>query len=60
MDVIFDEVLVNSFYEVVKESVLEFCTGNGLTSFQERLRDGMNDICSTIQKRLLEMIDSQL
>ena len=60
MQTVFDESLVLSFQEVVKQSVLEIFNGNGMTAFQETLRDGVNSICCTVQQRLMEVIDSEL
>lgn len=60
MQTVFDESLVLSFQEVVKQSVLEIFNGNGMTAFQETLRDGVNSICCTVQQRLMELVDSEL
>ena len=38
----------------------DFTDENNLTAFQESLRNGMNEICTTIQQRLLEQIDEGL
>lgn len=60
MQSIFDESLMISFQKVVEESVLEIFNGNGMTEFQKSLREGTNSICRTIQKRVMELIDSKL
>ncbi len=60
MKTIFDKVLAISFQKVVEESVLEALNGCGMAEFQQSLRDGMNEICCTIQKRLMEFVDSEL
>ena len=57
---IFDTALVDSFQKVVEQSILKLANGKDLTAFQETLRDGMNQICVTIQQRLLEQIDGEL
>jgi hypothetical protein len=60
MQTVFDESLALSFQKVVKQSVLEIFIGNGMTAFQESLRDGVHNICCTVQQRLMEVIDSEL
>ncbi len=55
---VFDDSLVLSFQKVVEKSLKEFVNKNDLTSFQVMLRDGMNGISTTIQQRLLELIDN--
>ena len=60
MQTVFEESLVQSFQEVVKQSVLEIFNGNGMTAFQESLRDGVHNICYTVQQRVMEVIDSEL
>lgn len=60
MQTVFDESLGFSFQKVVEESVLEIFNGKGMAEFQISLRDGMNEICCTIQKRVMEQIDSEL
>ena len=60
MQSIFDESLMFSFQKVVEESVLEIFNGNGIAEFQKSLREGTNSICCTIQKRVMELIDSKL
>ena len=57
MQYLFDDNLVVSFREVVEKSLIEFFNEQDLTSFQKMLRNGMNSICATIQKKLLERID---
>ena len=57
MQYLFDDNLTVSFQKVVEKSLIEFFKEHDLTSFQKMLRDGMNNICGTIQKRLLERID---
>jgi len=54
---IFDESLAFSFQKVVEQSVMEIFNGNGMTGFQESLRDGMNSIACTLQKRVVEGVD---
>jgi hypothetical protein len=44
----------------VKQSVLEIFNGNGMTAFQESLRDGVHNICCTVQQRVMEVIDGEL
>src|SRR5690554_7116595 len=60
MQAIFDESLAFSFRKVVEQSILEIFNGNGMTAFQETLRDGVNSICCTVQQRLMELVDSEL
>jgi len=60
MQAIFDESLVFSFQEVVKEAVSEVMAGKGMPAFQQALRNGLNRICCTIQQRVLELIDQEL
>lgn len=60
MQAIFDEGLVFSFQEVVKQAVLEIMDGNGMPAFQQALRSGLNKICCTIQQRVMEAVDDQL
>jgi hypothetical protein len=60
MQSIFDEIIVNSFREVVEKSIAEFFSGKGLSAFQQEYRDGMNEIGTFIQQRLIEFIDQEL
>ena len=60
MQSIFDEIIVNSFREVVEKSIAEFFRGKGLSAFQQEYRDGMNEIGTFIQQRLIEFIDQEL
>ncbi|HBG01620.1 MAG TPA: hypothetical protein DDW87_08620 [Firmicutes bacterium] len=60
MQAIFDESLAFSFQKVVEQSVMEIFNGNGMTGFQESLRNGMNSIACTLQKRVVEGIDEEL
>lgn len=60
MQSIFDEIIVNSFREVVEKSIAEFFSGKGLSAFQQEYRDGMNQIGTLIQQRLIEFIDQEL
>jgi len=60
MQSIFDEIIVNSFREVVEKSIAEFFSGEGLSAFQQEYRDGMNEIGTFIQQRLIEFIDQEL
>ncbi len=53
MRYLFDDNLAVSFQRVVEKSLIEFFREHDLTSFQNMLRDGMNSICATIQKKLL-------
>lgn len=60
MQAVFDESLVFSFQEVVKEAVSEIIDGDGMQAFQQVLRSGLNRICSIIQQRVMESIDKEL
>ena len=57
---IFDESIVFSFQEVVKDAVMEIFDGKGMLGFQQALRQGVNRICCTIQQRLMEWVDNEL
>ena len=60
MQSIFDEIIVNSFREVVEKSIAEFFSGKGLSAFQQEYRDGMHQLGTLIQQRLIEFIDHEL
>ena len=49
MQAIFDEGLVFSFQEVVKQAVLEIMDGNGMPAFQQALRSGLKIMYPTFR-----------
>jgi hypothetical protein len=56
---IFNEQLVESFVEVVKNAVGNIFDGNGVVEFQRVLKDGLNEIATEIQKEVFEAIDAE-
>ena len=56
----FDKGLLDTFQKVIEESLQGFIEENNITTFQELLRNGMNEICIILQQRLLEHIDKRL
>lgn len=60
MDFVFDESLVLSFKAAVEEAVRQIFEGNGMSAFQQTLRNEMNQICCAIQQQVIEFIDNQL
>lgn len=56
---LFDEVVAKSFQDIIGKAEAAFFE-EGLVSFQETLRDKMNELMAGLQKKLLEQINHEL
>ena len=56
---IFDDQLVESFVDIVKNAVGSLFDGKDVSGFQKILKNGLNDIATQIQKEAFEAIDAE-
>ena len=56
----FNKDLLDAFQKAIEESLQDFDEEGNITTFQELLRNGMNEVCITLQQHLLEHLDKGL